>query len=28
MNDEEFKKVHNHRMAALEAILEELKNRA
>lgn len=26
MDDEEFKKVHNHRMAALEAMLEELKN--
>lgn len=25
MEDEEFKKVHNHRMAALEALLEELK---
>ena len=26
MDDEEFKKVHNHRMAALEGLLEELKN--
>lgn len=26
MDDEEFKKVHNHRMAAFEAILKELKN--
>lgn len=26
MEDEEFKKVHNHRMAALEALLEDLKN--
>ena len=25
MDDEEFKRVHNHRMAALEALLEELK---
>lgn len=26
MEDEEFQKVHNHRMAALEALLGELKN--
>ena len=26
MNDEEFEKVHNHRMAALEALLDELSN--
>ena len=25
MEDEEFQKVHNHRMAALEALLEEVK---
>ena len=25
MEDEEFKKVHNHRMAALEALLKELR---
>ena len=25
MQDEEFKKVHNHRMAALEAVLKEIK---
>lgn len=25
MDDEEFKKVHNHRMAALEALLDELR---
>lgn len=27
MGDEEFQKVHNHRMAALEALLKEVKNR-
>lgn len=27
MSDEEFEKVHNHRMAALEMLLEELKER-
>ena len=27
MDDEEFKKVHNHRMAALEGILEEIKKK-
>lgn len=27
MEDEEFKKVHNHRMAAIEALLAELRNK-